>query len=165
MRTLLVLLAGAALAAGPSGHASASDHRQAEGRVGGLHAPPSHEIARPAHPAPAARVRVAILTAANGVQADPPARSAFLNCAPVSASAGAQAKGSHPRPAAACARLNGAVLDPANPWPPPSEPCTMVYAPVTVTASGIWDGKYFQLRRTFGNDCEMRSSTGALFDF
>ncbi|KAA9373566.1 hypothetical protein F5972_34730 [Microbispora cellulosiformans] len=159
MRTLLVLLAGAALAAGPSGHASASGHASDShhGRAGGLPTPPWPEIARLAQPSPAARVRVAILTVANGVQADPPARSAFLNCAPVG--------GSHPRPAEACARLGRAVLDPANPWPPPSGPCATIYAPVTVTASGIWDGKYFQLRRTFGNDCEMRSSTGALFDF
>ncbi|GAA4215043.1 SSI family serine proteinase inhibitor [Microbispora amethystogenes] len=153
MRTLLVLLAGAALAAGPSGHASASDHRG----VRGLPAPPSLEIGRQAPPSPAARVRVAILTVENGGQADPPARSAFLNCSPVG--------GSHPHPAEACARLRRAVLDPAVLKRPGTGPCTMLYSPVTVTASGIWDGKYFQLRHTFGNDCEMRSVTGALADF
>ncbi|WP_327047689.1 SSI family serine proteinase inhibitor [Microbispora sp. NBC_01189] len=153
MRTLLVLLAGAALAAGPSGHASASGH----GRAGVLPAPPSPEIALPAPPPPAARVRVAILTVANGAPTDPPARSAFLNCSPVG--------GSHPRPAEACARLSRAVLDPADLERPGTEPCTMLYAPATATASGIWDGKYFQLRHTFGNECEMRSATGALFGF
>ncbi|GLW26910.1 hypothetical protein Mame01_69520 [Microbispora amethystogenes] len=157
MRTLLVLLAGAALAAGPSGHASASDHRGVNGGVRGLPAPPSLDIGRQAPPSPAARVRVAILTVANGAQADPPARSAFLNCSPVG--------GSHPHPAEACARLRRAVLDPAVLKRPGTGPCTMLYSPVTVTASGIWDGKYFQLRHTFGNDCEMRSVTGALAEF
>ncbi|GGO05458.1 hypothetical protein GCM10010116_10640 [Microbispora rosea subsp. aerata] len=125
-------------------------------REGTLPAPPPPEIAAK-RALPANRVRAVILTVANGEQAEPPARSVFLNCAPVG--------GSHPSPEKACALLSSANLDPGSLRVNPTEPCTMIYAPVTVTASGIWDGKYFQFRRTYGNDCEKRSAAGALFNF
>ena len=178
MKPLLVLLAGTALAAGPTAHAWAHPGAAGDGgRTAGsgalgpvtpakegaattrgntLPAPPPPEIALRAA-RPASRVRAVILTVADGEQSAPPTRSAFLNCAPVG--------GSHPSPEKACAWLNRSGLDPSALRVQQAEPCTMIYAPVTVTASGIWDGKYSQFRRTFGNDCEMRSAAGELFDF
>ncbi|MEU8178143.1 SSI family serine proteinase inhibitor [Microbispora hainanensis] len=179
MKPLLVLLAGAALAAGPSAQVSAQTTAEASAQalaqaparpgVSGdgatsapawadtLPAPPPPEVALRASRPSAAQVRAVILTVAKGEQAEPPARSAFLNCSPVG--------GSHPSAEKACAWLNRAGVDPSALRVNAAEPCTMIYAPVTVTASGIWDGKYFQFRRTFGNDCELKSAAGALFDF
>ncbi|WP_182909765.1 SSI family serine proteinase inhibitor [Microbispora sp. H13382] len=179
MKPLLVLLAGAALAAGPSAQAWAHPGAAGDGgsiarsgplgpvtpaRAGAaparratLPAPPPPEIALRAARSPASRVRAVILTIADGEQPEPATRSAFLNCAPVG--------GSHPAPEKACAWLNRSGRDPGALRVNGTEPCTMIYAPVTVTASGIWDGKYFQFRRTFGNDCEKRSAAGELFDF
>ena len=171
MKPLLVLLAGAALAAGPAAQASAEAAAQVPARPGvsgdgatslpewadTLPAPPPPEVALRASRLSAARVRAVILTVAEGEQAEPPARSVFLNCSPVG--------GSHPSAEEACAWLNRAGVDPGALRVNAAEPCTMIYAPVTVTASGIWDGKYFQFRRTFGNDCELKSAAGALFDF
>ncbi|GIH52265.1 Subtilisin inhibitor-like [Microbispora rosea] len=164
MKPLLVLLAGAALAAGPSASAwaqpgvSGAGATSAPARADTLPAPPPPEVAlRASQPSVASRVRAVILTVANGEKAEPPARSAFLNCSPVG--------GSHPSAEKACAWLNRAGVDPSALRVNAAEPCTMIYAPVTVTASGIWDGKYFQFGRTFGNDCELKSAAGALFDF
>ncbi|MGI5154800.1 SSI family serine proteinase inhibitor [Microbispora sp. CA-102843] len=169
MKPLLVLLAGAALAAGPSAQAWAQPGASGDGGtaarsgplspswVDTLPAPPPPEVALRAARPPASRVRAVILTVADGEQAEPPTRSVFLNCAPVG--------GSHPSAEKACDWLNRTGLDPGALRVNAEEPCTMIYAPVTVTASGIWDGKYVQFRRTFGNDCEKRSAAGALFDF
>ncbi|MEV7808351.1 SSI family serine proteinase inhibitor [Microbispora sp. NPDC088329] len=172
MKPLLVLLTGTALAAGFSAPARAQAGASGDGGTAAraellasvtptgadtLPAPPPPEIAlRDVRP-PSSRVRAVILTVADGEQAEPPTRSVFLNCAPVG--------GSHPSPEKACTWLNSTNLDPGALRVNEAEPCTMIYAPVTVTASGIWDGKYFQFRRTFGNDCEKRSAAGALFDF
>ena len=160
MKPLLALLAGTALAAGPSAQVWAHLGTSGDGGTTvrtGLPAPPPPEIAVRAARLAAAPVRAVILTTSDGEKADPPTRSAFLNCAPVG--------GSHPSATEACALLNKSGLDLSALQANAAEPCTMIYAPVTVTASGIWDGKYFQFRRTFGNDCEKRSAAGALFDF
>ncbi|MEU7889938.1 SSI family serine proteinase inhibitor [Microbispora bryophytorum] len=163
MKPLLVLLAGAALAAGPSAHAWAQPGASGDAgtavpaRADTLPAPPPPEVALRASRPAASGVRAVILTVADGEQAEPAKRSAFLNCAPVG--------GSHPSAQKACAWLNRTGPDPSALRVNATQPCTMIYAPVTVTASGIWDGKYFQFRRTFGNDCEMRSAAGVLFDF
>ncbi|MFJ8106373.1 SSI family serine proteinase inhibitor [Streptomyces sp. NPDC096132] len=41
--------------------------------------------------------------------------------------------------------------------------CTLVYAPVTVRASGRWNGRPVEYAETFGNACEMKARTGAVF--
>lgn len=169
MKPLLALLAGTALAAGPSGQAWAAappgDDGVTSGRSGLLRpfgadampAPPPPEIALGPARSPASRVRAVILTVADGEKAEPVAHSAFLNCAPIG--------GSHPSPAEACQALARIGLDPSGlRTADGTELCPMIYSPVTVTANGIWDGKYFQYQRTFGNACEKRSAAGALFD-
>jgi hypothetical protein len=39
-------------------------------------------------------------------------------------------------------------------------PCTMIYQPVTVRATGIEE-----YEQTFSNECVMKSAKGAVFDF
>ena len=74
-------------------------------------------------------------------------------------------RGSHPDPAAACADLaeaDGRVRD----IPAESGACTKQFAPVTVTAIGIWHGKPRLYKERFGNGCEAIGKTGGdVFDF
>ncbi|MFI0962655.1 SSI family serine proteinase inhibitor [Streptomyces sp. NPDC021080] len=42
--------------------------------------------------------------------------------------------------------------------------CPMLYAPVTVSAYGRWDGRRVDYRHTFSNSCVMKAGTGAVFD-
>lgn len=41
--------------------------------------------------------------------------------------------------------------------------CTMVYAPVTVSARGEWNGRQIGYSHTFANTCDMAAKTGAVF--
>ncbi|GIH72162.1 SSI family serine proteinase inhibitor [Sphaerimonospora thailandensis] len=102
-------------------------------------------------------VRMMLVTATSGgvSESDLPDQYAFLNCRPVG--------GSHPGAKDACAALAKVKGDPASLRPVKGTNCPMVYSPVTVTANGIWDGKYFWYRRTYGNKCEMRSVEGGVF--
>lgn len=102
-------------------------------------------------------VRALILTVTSGdeSESDLPDRYAFLNCRPVG--------GSHPAAKEACAALAKVNGDPAGLRPREGTNCPMVFSPVTVTANGIWDGRYFWYRHTFGNRCEARSVAGGVF--
>lgn len=87
-------------------------------------------------------------------------RAATLNCAPTPS-------GTHPAPRAACkelAAVNGEFAQLAS---APKHPCTRQWDPVTVTASGVWQGKWVNWSATYGNACEMRESLtgGAVFSF
>ncbi|WP_328446929.1 subtilase-type protease inhibitor [Streptomyces sp. NBC_00386] len=42
--------------------------------------------------------------------------------------------------------------------------CPMLYAPVTASAYGEWDGRRVDYRRAFSNSCVMGAETGAVFD-
>lgn len=79
-------------------------------------------------------------------------RAATLTCAP-------RPSGSHPAAAAACAelarhdgRLDRLVND------EPDAVCTMEWQPVTLTANGVWNGRYIQWSATFANQCTMNAS-------
>lgn len=41
--------------------------------------------------------------------------------------------------------------------------CPMVYAPVTASARGEWNGKSITYDRTFANECVMNGATGSVF--
>lgn len=84
-------------------------------------------------------------------------RAATLTCAP-------RPGGTHPAPAAACAELraNGPELD-ALAVPRPDAACTREWAPVTVTADGVWQGRRLSYSYTYANSCGLRNSTGLLF--
>jgi hypothetical protein len=102
------------------------------------------------------RVRALILTSATGEKAQPPERYALLSCTPP--------LGSRLARAGACGLLESAKGDPANLQPSPNTYCPMMFSPITVTAIGIWDGRYVRFERTFGNSCELRSTAGSIFD-
>ncbi|MBP2703397.1 hypothetical protein JOL79_06235 [Microbispora sp. RL4-1S] len=108
----------------------------------------------------ASMVRAVLLTAAAGERSQPAQRYAFLNCEPVG--------GSHPSAAEACRILGQAMEngrdDLARFDVNPGAICPMIWQPVTVTMSGIWNGKYVSMQHTFGNDCQRRAATGGLFD-
>ncbi|MFD8734380.1 subtilase-type protease inhibitor [Streptomyces sp. NPDC059618] len=42
--------------------------------------------------------------------------------------------------------------------------CPMLYAPVTASAHGRWNGHRVEFRRTFSNSCAMKAQTGEVFD-
>ncbi|MGW6981609.1 subtilase-type protease inhibitor [Streptomyces sp. NPDC054932] len=80
-------------------------------------------------------------------------RASTLSCAP-------SALGTHPDPQAACAALNstGGALDRLLSSPNPDRACPMHYAPVTVTADGVWKGSRVSWKHTFSNACVMSAT-------
>jgi Subtilisin inhibitor-like len=74
--------------------------------------------------------------------------------------------GTHPKAAEACADVAKAGGDlaqmPANKNP---RACFMIYAPVTVSAQGDWQGQAVRFTEKFPNTCVMRDKTGSVFDF
>lgn len=68
----------------------------------------------------------------------------------------------HSRAVEACTQL-GSVGGDISRLPLTHAFCPMVHAPVTVHARGHWRGKAVDYRQTFGNDCETRARTGAVF--
>ncbi|MFF3450118.1 subtilase-type protease inhibitor [Streptomyces sp. NPDC002667] len=42
--------------------------------------------------------------------------------------------------------------------------CPMLYAPVTASAHGRWNGRRVDFTRAFSNSCVMKARTGAVFD-
>ncbi|WUF67679.1 subtilase-type protease inhibitor [Streptomyces nojiriensis] len=89
-------------------------------------------------------------------------RASTLSCAPT-------ALGTHPDPRAACAALNstGGALDRLLASPNPDRACPMHYAPVTVTADGVWKGSRVAWKHTFSNSCVMSATLNgnAVFAF
>jgi subtilisin inhibitor-like len=83
-------------------------------------------------------------------------RATWLTCDP--------ARGNHPKAARACKALAAAGGNPAAIGDREGV-CPMVYAPVTVRATGRWRGKAVRYRETFGNGCVMDLGTDALFQF
>ncbi|MGV9532584.1 SSI family serine proteinase inhibitor [Streptosporangium sandarakinum] len=118
-------------------------------------------MADPRRPAPLLspeNMRVLVLTATPGERFSAAAsRSALLVCDPT--------RGSHPQGAQACGQLSVVNGEFTALRPLPGVACTMQYDPVTVTASGIWDGRTIRYQHTFGNSCVMRSTTGSVFAF
>ncbi len=78
-------------------------------------------------------------------------RWAVLDCDPVG--------GSHPRAEEACDLIaeHGDVAGVSVGW---NSACTMDYRPVTVRVTGAE-----QYEETFGNECAMKNTKGAVFDF
>ncbi|MFI1285659.1 subtilase-type protease inhibitor [Streptomyces sp. NPDC020858] len=89
-------------------------------------------------------------------------RASTLSCAPT-------AVGTHPDPQAACAALasTGGALDRLVASPDPDRACPMHYAPVTVTADGVWQGTRVAWKYTFSNGCVMSATLNgnAVFAF
>jgi Subtilisin inhibitor-like len=74
--------------------------------------------------------------------------------------------GTHPKAAEACgdvAKAGGDLAQmPANSAP---RACFMIYAPVTASAQGDWQGQSVRFTKKFPNTCVMRDKTGSVFDF
>ncbi|GAA0416912.1 protease [Acrocarpospora corrugata] len=102
------------------------------------------------------KVRAFVLTIAKSDSRRPFTRVALLACSPP--------RGTHPKAAEACAKL-AKVRGDLSVLEPDGTVCTLIFDPVTVTATGSWDGGTFSFERTYGNACELRAMTGPIFDF
>ncbi|WP_283134307.1 subtilase-type protease inhibitor [Rhizohabitans arisaemae] len=103
------------------------------------------------------RLKALILTIANGESPVPAERVALLFCDPP--------RGTHPAASRACAQLNQVNGDPAELDVDPGAICPLIYAPVTVTATGVWQQSLVRFERTYGNSCQLRAKTGRVFAF
>ncbi|MDA3647181.1 protease inhibitor [Saccharopolyspora indica] len=84
--------------------------------------------------------------------------TATLTCEP--------AGGSHPAASDACAILVQAAGNIADvPTQSPNATCPLIWRPVAVTTTGLWNGTPIDYSKTFPNDCVLRSELGAIFDF
>jgi len=68
----------------------------------------------------------------------------------------------HGRAAEACAQLETTDGD-IRALPTADSYCTMVHAPVTAHARGLWNGRPVDYTETFTNACVMKARTGAVF--
>ncbi|ETK32020.1 hypothetical protein MPTA5024_32190 [Microbispora sp. ATCC PTA-5024] len=100
--------------------------------------------------------RTLIVTVSRGEQPRPAQRFALLTCDPVT--------GTHPSAVEACQTLEKVQGDPARLKADPNLVCPLIWDPVTVTANGIWDGRYVWYQRTFASSCEKRSVGDGVFD-
>ncbi|SFP73802.1 Subtilisin inhibitor-like [Amycolatopsis arida] len=110
--------------------------------------------AEPAEPQPRG---VLVMTASHGEKPSPHANRVLLTCDPTG--------GTHPYAETACTRLAAVDGDIAAVSVGPDRPCYLIYAPITVTAKGFWDGQPVRYRETFPNDCVLEVEKGALFRF
>ncbi|MFK0020315.1 SSI family serine proteinase inhibitor [Streptomyces sp. NPDC090798] len=69
----------------------------------------------------------------------------------------------HAHAAEACAELATAAGDISRIPPRPDTICSMIYAPVTASAHGEWEGRQVTYSHTFSNSCVMGAETGAVF--
>lgn len=74
--------------------------------------------------------------------------------------------GTHPNAKSACVELHRAHgdFDALAEFQEPAS-CTMEYRPVTAQAHGTWHGEPVHWTHEFGNDCALRTATGAVFRF
>ncbi|WP_172383567.1 subtilase-type protease inhibitor [Streptomyces sp. MNP-20] len=84
-------------------------------------------------------------------------RGLLLRCTP-------EPSGHHPFAREACAELDRAGGD-FGELPREDRICTKEYDPVTVGATGTFQGRPVAWHKTYGNACEMQASTGHVFRF
>ncbi|MEU3163944.1 SSI family serine proteinase inhibitor [Streptosporangium sp. NPDC006930] len=120
-----------------------------------LSEPPSGAAGTPAV-GPSARALV--LTIAQGPVILPAARSVVLQCAPL-------AGGTHPKTREACAAMAPISGDMGKFQPSPRTNCSFQYDPVTISAVGVWDGRFALSSHTFGNTCQLMSALGPVASF
>jgi len=99
---------------------------------------------------------VLVLSLARGEKPLPAAAHALLLC-------DRPFGGTHPEAVRACELLANVLGDPGKLKPRPGVACTLEYDPVTVTATGIWNGRFIRFEHIYGNLCSMRAVTGPLF--
>ncbi|WP_211763374.1 SSI family serine proteinase inhibitor [Kutzneria sp. CA-103260] len=100
------------------------------------------------------------LTAVTGVGDKERRQTRLLRCDPVG--------GDHPHAQAACRDITAAAGDfdrlPGDPVRGVCGAGSALYDPVTVSATGTWDGATVDYRKTFVNQCRLRLATGLVFD-
>jgi hypothetical protein len=101
--------------------------------------------------------RALLLTVARGEAMAPSDRVVLLQCTVPG--------GTHPRPSEACRLLEPISGDLGDLKVSRDVACTKQYEPVTVSASGMWDGHRLWFERTFSNPCELHAYTGAVYNF
>ncbi|MFF4349635.1 SSI family serine proteinase inhibitor [Streptomyces sp. NPDC001530] len=69
----------------------------------------------------------------------------------------------HPHAAQFCEELRAVKGDISRIPPRADVLCPLVYAPVTASAQGVWDGRRVTYTHTFSNSCVMGAETGAAF--
>ncbi|MET9294638.1 subtilase-type protease inhibitor [Streptomyces sp. NPDC003077] len=86
-------------------------------------------------------------------------RAVTLTCAPTPS-------GTHPDPRGACNELRALKGDfTAVTHAPSDRVCTKEWAPITVTAQGVWEGNRVSYEHTFANACAMIDGKGRVFEF
>ncbi|GAA4621468.1 SSI family serine proteinase inhibitor [Actinoallomurus vinaceus] len=114
-------------------------------------------VAMAAPPAPSTWPQGVYTLSVSPVESGEPARTAVLTCGPDG--------GTHLAASAACDQLRaveGRIAD----LPEEAGACTLVYAPVRVTAQGRWNGRSRRYTRTFFNRCAaVRATGGVIFAF
>ncbi|MUL43459.1 serine protease [Streptomonospora sp. PA3] len=107
----------------------------------------------------AAQVPDAVLRLSVAATEEKRSDSTTLHCRP--------AGGSHPRAEDACAALERAEGDfsALGERSQQTTMCTLQYAPVRVSASGVWQGAPVDYSETFSNPCVARAETAGVFDF
>ncbi|MFI6490940.1 subtilase-type protease inhibitor [Streptomyces sp. NPDC050564] len=70
----------------------------------------------------------------------------------------------HPHAAQACEELRAAGGDISRIPPRADALCPLIYAPVTASAQGVWEGRRVAYTHTFANSCVMVAETGAVFE-
>jgi hypothetical protein len=70
----------------------------------------------------------------------------------------------HPHAAQACEELRAAGGDISRIPPRVDALCPLIYAPVTASAQGVWEGRRVAYTHTFANSCVMVAETGAVFE-
>lgn len=99
----------------------------------------------------------AVLTLSVQEEADGATTGTSLECEP--------AGGDHPQPRSACELLAEFDGDFEAVDTKSCDACVLIYAPVTVTAEGHWQGDVVDYTETFPNKCVMIGEKGAIFDF
>jgi len=69
----------------------------------------------------------------------------------------------HPHAARACEELRAADGDISRIPPRADVLCPLIYAPVTASARGVWDGRWVSYTHTFPNACVMKAETRDVF--
>ncbi|MEU4832041.1 SSI family serine proteinase inhibitor [Streptosporangium sp. NPDC023615] len=120
--------------------------------------PPGGPVASPARTGGAAVNRALVLAISQGPVISPTNRVVVLQCAPLGG-------GTHPRTRNACASLLPVNGDVGKFKPSTKTFCPLIYDPVTMSAVGVWDGRFALSSQTFSNSCLLRATLGEIAGF
>ena len=114
-------------------------------------------VAAPAASAQVDQPTILFLSISQGETITADAPTVSLTCSPTG--------GTHPSAAEVCAALDYVRGELEMADADPNRMCTMIYAPVTVSAFGFVGNRMVDIERTYGNACVMAADTGSLYQF